>query len=60
FYGENLDYAERLSKDGVESELEIVEDVPHGFDALAPEADISRDFREASFDFLRRRLGIDS
>lgn len=59
FYGENLAYAARLSESGVPNELEIVESAPHGFDALAPDAEISRAFRSTSLDFMRRHLGID-
>ncbi len=60
FYEENLAYATRLKRSGVETVLEVVEGAPHGFDAIAPEADISLRFRDSSLDFVRARLGVNS
>jgi len=54
FVEENLDYARRLIRAGVPTELYVVAGAFHGFDAMAPEADVSRRFSSICEDALRR------
>ena len=42
FRDEDLEYARNLTKGGVSVELHLVPGVPHAFEGLAPEADVSR------------------
>jgi acetyl esterase/lipase len=42
FRNEDIDYAFRLSRAGVSTELHVHPGAPHGFDAFAPHADVSR------------------
>jgi len=58
FYDENCDYAARLKKAGVDCQIDIVEGGPHGFDALVPEAEVSKDFVAASNRFLASKLSL--
>lgn len=59
FVNEDIDYARRLNEAGVGCELLVMPGGYHGFDALVPEARISRRFSAVALDALRRGLGID-
>jgi acetyl esterase/lipase len=56
FYEENGTYAERLIAAGVPCEFHVVPMAPHGFQTIAPDAPVSRDFERRIDDFLRRHL----
>ncbi len=56
FHDENLAYAERLRAAGVKCELEVVPGAFHGFDAVAPKAPVTRQFRISQLDALRAAL----
>eukprot|EP00903_Cladosiphon_okamuranus_P003378 g3376.t1 len=58
FFEEDCDYAARLKQAGIECQLDIVEGGPHGFDALAPDTEVSKTFVDASNSFLARQLGV--
>jgi len=47
FCDEDLAYAERLREAGVACEVEIAEGAFHGFDGVAPKAEVSRRFRRS-------------
>jgi acetyl esterase/lipase len=51
---EGLDYARRLTTDGVPTELHLYPQTPHGFNVLAPAAPISRQLEATLSDFIRR------
>jgi acetyl esterase/lipase len=59
FVEEDIDFANRLLCARVPTELLIVPGAFHGFDSFAPGAAISRRFRAAKVDALRRGLGLD-
>ena len=42
FRDENIEYAMKLARGGISSELHIYPGVMHGFDAIAPHADVSQ------------------
>lgn len=44
FHDEDLAYAERLSRAGVPCQVEVVPGAFHGFDLVAPKAQVSQDF----------------
>jgi len=52
FHSEDVDYAERLRRDGVPVELVVVEGAFHGFDVLFSKKPVSRRFWEAQRDAL--------
>ncbi|WP_375397277.1 alpha/beta hydrolase [uncultured Sphingomonas sp.] len=54
FIDENLDYARRLIRAGVPTEVYVAPGAFHGFDAMAPAATVSRIFTERCQDALRR------
>jgi acetyl esterase/lipase len=56
FYEEDVDYAERLSADGVECELHTVPGMYHAADALAMKAPAMQDFHQRAQEFLRAHL----
>lgn len=56
FHDEDLDYAARLESAGVPCEVHLVPGAFHGFDGVAPKADISRAFFESQCASLRRYL----
>ena len=58
FLGEDRAYAERLRAAGVPAKLLEVAGAPHGFDALAPAAPLSREFAASQIAYLRERLGV--
>ena len=57
FLEEDIEYARRLTAAGVAAELLVVPGAYHGFDVLAPEAGVSRRFRQARLAALARALG---
>jgi acetyl esterase/lipase len=59
FVEEDIDFANRLICAGVPTELLIVPGAFHGFDSFAPGAGVSRRFRAAKIEALRRGLGLD-
>ncbi len=59
-FDENRHYAERLRRDGVPCTLEIVEGSFHGFDLIAPDAEVSRRFFESQCEALRGALAAAS
>jgi len=56
FHDEDMAYAQRLKRYGVECEICAVPGAFHGFDRFAPQAPIVRDFREWQISALRRSL----
>jgi acetyl esterase/lipase len=56
FVSEDLDYSRRLIEAGVPTETLVVPGAPHGFDALATETNVGRQFNGARLDALRRAL----
>ena len=56
FRDEAIDYAARLLRDGVQTELHVWPGGCHSFDLVAPEADISIRERDARIGWLRRLL----
>jgi len=58
FYQEDCRYAKRLSEAGVVCQLDTVPKAPHAFDQLVPKAQLSQDFTEKNYNFLRRTLNL--
>ncbi|CAL4858826.1 alpha/beta hydrolase [Microbacterium sp. MM2322] len=56
FRDEDVDYARRIWAAGGEAELHVWPGGAHAFDALVPDAPLSRDAREARVRWLRRLL----
>lgn len=56
FYDEDMAYAKRLKECGVECEMSILPGVFHGFDAVASQAPIVREFRNSQLAALRKYL----
>jgi acetyl esterase/lipase len=56
FLNENIEYARRLLKAGVPTELHVYPGAFHGFDSLAPKADISQRFKVERDTMLKRVL----
>lgn len=54
FHDEDLAYAERLRAAGVPCDVEVVQGAFHGFDGLAPKAEVSRAFFDSQCAMLRR------
>lgn len=54
FHDEDLVYAERLRAADVPCDVEVVEGAFHGFDGVAPKAEVTRHFVEGQVEFLRR------
>jgi acetyl esterase/lipase len=54
FAPEDLDYAQRLMAAGVPTELSVVPGAFHGFDFIAPDATLTRQFTQAWQEALRR------
>lgn len=57
FLAEDVAYAERLTGAGVPVTLEVVPDVPHGFEGWAPEAEVSRAVEQRARAWLAAALG---
>lgn len=58
FCEESRRYAQRLRDAGVSCEFTLVSGAPHGFEVLAPNAPITRDFLASSDRFLQRVLRL--
>ena len=56
FYEEYKDYAQRLQQAGVECEIYLQKGVPHAFEVMVAEAEISKQFEAAAIKFLHRKL----
>ena len=56
FVDENIAYAQRLIRAGVPTELYVAPGAFHGFEAMVPDARISRAFTDRCIDALRRAL----
>lgn len=56
FHDEDLAYAERLTKAGVPCHVDVVPGAFHGFDLLAPKAQVSQRFFDSQCDGLRAAL----
>ncbi|WP_309127456.1 alpha/beta hydrolase [Microbacterium sp.] len=56
FLDEDVDYARRLVAAGVDTTLDVTPNAPHGFEGWAPDAAISRDFRQRAQDWLMKVL----
>ncbi|SHN13113.1 alpha/beta hydrolase [Cryptosporangium aurantiacum] len=56
FHDEDVEYAERLRRSGVDCELLIVDGAFHGFDALFRRKDVSKEFWRAQARALRAAL----
>lgn len=54
FFEEDLEYARRLVRAGVPTEVYVAPGAFHGFDAMAPEAEVSRQFTEVGMKALAR------
>ena len=54
FIDEDLDYARRLIRSGVSTEVHVAPGAFHGFDAMAPEASVTQRFIACGDDALRR------
>jgi len=54
FVEEDIEYANRLLTAGVPVELRVVPGAYHGFDGIAPDAALTRQFRAAQLAALRR------
>jgi acetyl esterase/lipase len=57
FHDEDLDYADRLQAAGVPCDVHVVPGAFHGFDIIAPKADISNAFFYSQCESLRQRFG---
>lgn len=53
FHDEDLAYAEQLRDAGVACEVMVVQGAFHGFDGIAPKADVSRSFFNSQCDLLK-------
>lgn len=58
FFEEDRDYAERLKAAGVLCDFELVPMAPHGFEALVPNAPLSKAFMKSNYQFLTRVLEL--
>lgn len=58
FLDEDVDYAQRLIAANVPAELLVVPGGFHGFDVLAPQSRLTRQFAAAKIDALRAGLGL--
>ena len=58
FHDEDLAYAERLRAAGVPCEVELVPGAFHGFDGMAPKAEVSRAFFRSQCAMLRRAFTL--
>lgn len=58
FHDEDVAYAERLRAAGVDVTLDVISGAPHGVEAWAPDAQISRDLVARGRAWLGARLGV--
>jgi acetyl esterase/lipase len=58
FVDEDIEYARRLIDAGVSTELNVVPGAFHGFDVLAPDTSVVKQFAAAKLNALRRAFGI--
>ncbi len=56
FHDEDIAYAQKLRNCGVECELVIVPGAFHGFDVMAPESQVVKDFRKSQIAAMKRYL----
>jgi acetyl esterase/lipase len=56
FHDEDLAYSKRLTEAGVTCEVEVVEGAFHGFDGIAPKAEVSQQFFDSQCAMLRQAL----
>jgi acetyl esterase/lipase len=59
FVSEDIEYARRLTEAGVPTELLLVPGAFHGFDRVAPETRLARNFTSAKHEVLRRAFGME-
>ena len=57
FVDENLEYARRLIRVGVPTEVYLAPGAFHGFDAMAPESDVAKRFTACGDQALKRAFG---
>jgi acetyl esterase/lipase len=58
FRDETLDFGTRLAAAGVPIEIHVWAGATHGFDAYAPQAEVSRAARDARISYLKRALAL--
>jgi acetyl esterase/lipase len=58
FHDEDATYARRLKESGVECDLCISPGAFHGFDVVAPDAPITKRFRQAQLEALKKHLFV--
>lgn len=58
FYEESRRYVERLESAEVPCSFDVVPMAPHGFQSIAPEAAITREFLQRHYRYLRPILGL--
>lgn len=58
FVNEDVTYARRLIDDGIETGLHVIPGAFHGFDGVAPDTSIARQFTLAKMNALRRAFGL--
>ncbi len=58
FHDEDVAYAARLREAGVPCQVDVVEGAFHGFDSVAPKAEVTRAFRESQVRALAPALGV--
>lgn len=59
FVSEDIEYARRLTEAGVPTELLVVPGAFHGFDRVAAETRLARNFTAAKHEALRRAFGME-
>ena len=60
FVDEDIDYARRLVRAGVSTELHVLPGAVHGFDEISPNASLTRQFFDQKLAALRRAFDIPS
>lgn len=58
FYDEDVAYAQKLQRDGVDCELEVITGAFHGFDQFTHGLSIVQAFRRSQIEALRKHLAI--
>lgn len=58
FHDEDLAYARRLEEAGVAVATTVVPGAPHGFESVAAQSGVARDFRRAGQDWLSGRISV--